>query len=199
MRGLANTPVRARQPLSHHRNLNVSKEFSIRCLRFKIRLSVDCIASALALNDESAPLLSHQSSLAGNDADSKSLQAQTSITHSSDSNLPFGRQLSSPSLSNLALEASFYSCVPLLCGLLCVVVDLEGGLRATSEVRLFEVAICREYYNLHDPSKIDSPPLSYVHERDCKLDNIQTDLAYLRACKEISMMVPGEDPLASEI
>ncbi len=153
----------------------------------------------MASNDESTPLLSHQDSLAGNDADSESLQAQTSIIHSGDSNLPLGGQASSPSPSNLALEASSYPYVPILCGLLCVIVDLEGGLRANWEVRLFEVAICREYYKLHDPSKIGSPPLSYVHERDCKLDSIQTELAYLRAWKDISVMIPGEDPLASEI
>ncbi len=59
------------------------------------------------------PLPFHQNSLAGNDADSESLQAQTSIIHSSDSNLPLGRQPSSPSPSNLALEASFYPYVPI--------------------------------------------------------------------------------------
>ena len=76
-----------------------------------------------------------------------------------------------------------------------MVVDLEGGLRATSELRLFEVAICREYYRLHDPSKIGSPLLSYVHESDCKLDSIQADLAYLRAWKDIATMIPGGHPL----
>ena len=53
------------------------------------------------------PLLSHQSSLAGNDADSSSLQAQTSMIYEGDSNLPFGRQPSLPSPLNLALEALF--------------------------------------------------------------------------------------------
>ena len=40
----------------------------------------------------------------------------------------------------------------------------------TSELRLQEVGICREYHKLRDPSKIGSPPLSNVHERDDKLD-----------------------------
>ena len=151
----------------------------------------------MASNHESAPLLSHRTSLADGDADSESLQAQGSIIHISDSNLPLRQQSSSTPPSNVAPEASLHPYVLFLCGLLCVVVDLAGGLRAVSEVRLFEVAICREYYKLHDPSKIGSPPLSYVDEGDCKLDDIQTDLAFLRAWKDISLMIPGEGPLAS--
>ncbi len=121
---IISSKIRVRQRLSHYRNSFVSEGFSIRCLRFNIRLSVDCIANAMALKDESTPLLSHQTSLAGNDADSESLQAQTSIIHSGHSNLPLERQPSSPLPSNLALEASFYPYVPILCGLSCVVVDI---------------------------------------------------------------------------
>ena len=111
-----------------------------------------------------------------------------------DSALLLGRQptLPSPSDAAAAPKTSLYPYVPILCGLLCVVVDLAGGARAASEVRLFELAICRQYYKLHDPSKIGPPPFSYVDERDCKVSVIQSDLAYFRAWKDIFLMIPGE-------
>ena len=75
--------------------------------------------------------------------------------------------------------------------LLCLFVDTGGSLLDTPEVRLFEMAVCRDYYREHDPSVIGPPPLSYVDEKLCKLDRIQIDLAYLRAVKGLLATVPG--------
>ncbi|RYP71762.1 hypothetical protein DL771_004574 [Monosporascus sp. 5C6A] len=64
---------------------------------------------------------------------------------------------------------------------LSFVADLGGSLVDTPEVRLLEMAICRDYYLEHDPSVIGPPPRSYVDEELCKINEIQVDLAYIRA------------------
>ena len=86
---------------------------------------------------------------------------------------------------------SSYRLVVLLIALFSLVADLGGGLVDTPEVRLLELAVCRDYYLVHDPSVIGRPPLSYVEEELCKLDAIQVELAYLRTMKSILMMLPG--------
>src|SRR5438105_4616944 len=40
--------------------------------------------------------------------------------------------------------------------------DVGGSLLDTPEVRLLEMAVCRDYYRLRDPNVIGEPPLSYV-------------------------------------
>ena len=146
----------------------------------------------MASNNESTPLLSHKDSLASKNSDLESLHALVLNVHGSDSNLPLRGQSGLSSPSALGADSLLYPYVPILCGLLCLVGDLGGGLTTTPEVRLLEVAVCRDYYTLHDPSKIGPPPLSYVDERYCKLDDIQADLAYLRAWKGTFMMIPGK-------
>lgn len=74
---------------------------------------------------------------------------------------------------------------------LSFVADLGGSLVDTPEVRLLEMAVCRDYYREHDPSRIGPPPLSYIDEELCKVDEIQVDLAYIRAVKSLLMTVPG--------
>lgn len=75
---------------------------------------------------------------------------------------------------------------------LSFVADLGGSLVDTPEVRLLEMAICRDYYSKHDPSVIGPLPHSYVDERLCKVNEIQADLAYMRAVKSLLMTVPVE-------
>ncbi|KAF5489527.1 MFS efflux pump atnC [Colletotrichum siamense] len=53
------------------------------------------------------------------------------------------------------------------------------------------MAVCRDYYMEHDPTVIGEPPLSYVDESLCKLREIQTRMAYLRATKGLIMTIPG--------
>jgi hypothetical protein len=81
---------------------------------------------------------------------------------------------------------------------LCLVADLGGSIVDFPEIRLIEMAVCRDYYRLHDPSVIGPPPLSYVDEERCKLDEIQSNLVYLRTAKDMLMMLPGkpENPLS---
>jgi hypothetical protein len=72
------------------------------------------------------------------------------------------------------------------------VADLGGSIADITEVRLIEMAVCRDYYRLHQPSVIGPPPLSYVDEEQCKLDEIQSNLVYLRTAKGMLTMLPGE-------
>lgn len=85
-----------------------------------------------------------------------------------------------------------YPYVVILALLFSIVADFGGSLVDTPEVRLLEMAVCRDYYRRHDLDIIGPPPLSYVPERDCKIQVVQRDLAYLRATKSILMTLPGE-------
>ncbi|KAL3303963.1 MFS transporter [Colletotrichum asianum] len=75
---------------------------------------------------------------------------------------------------------------------ICFLADAGSSLLGVPEVRAFEMAVCRDYYLEHDPTVIGEPPLSYVDESLCKLREIQTSMAYLRATKGLIMTVPGE-------
>ena len=44
-----------------------------------------------------------------------------------------------------AVNYPLFPLVPILCGLLSIVADLGGGLTTTPEVRLLEIAVCRDY------------------------------------------------------
>ncbi|KAK8182686.1 hypothetical protein BC567DRAFT_64953 [Phyllosticta citribraziliensis] len=88
-------------------------------------------------------------------------------------------------------RATHWPYAALLCGLLSLVADLGDGITAAPEVRLFEMAVCRDYYRTHEPRLIGPPPLSYVPEKYCKVKDIQVELAYLRAVLKILTTVPG--------
>ncbi|KAL0253439.1 hypothetical protein SLS55_010418 [Diplodia seriata] len=85
----------------------------------------------------------------------------------------------------------FWPYAAVLCGALSLVADLGDGLTAAPEVRLLEMAVCRDYYRARDPHLIGPPPLSYVREELCKRDEIQVELAYLRALKSLFAAIPG--------
>lgn len=85
----------------------------------------------------------------------------------------------------------FWPYAAVLCGALSLVADLGDGLTAAPEVRLLEMAVCRDYYRTRDPSVIGPPPLNYVREELCKRDEIQVELAYLRALKSLFAAIPG--------
>ncbi|KAI0417171.1 major facilitator superfamily domain-containing protein [Xylaria grammica] len=74
---------------------------------------------------------------------------------------------------------------------LSFVADLGGALVDAPELRMLEMAICRDYYLTHDRSVIGPPPLSYVPEKLCKIKDIQVELAYIVATKSLLMTVPG--------
>ncbi|KAK2729456.1 major facilitator superfamily transporter [Colletotrichum kahawae] len=75
---------------------------------------------------------------------------------------------------------------------ICILADAGSSLLGVPEVRAFEMAVCRDYYVEHDPTVIGEPPRSYVDESLCKLREIQTRMAYLRATKGLIMTIPGE-------
>lgn len=79
---------------------------------------------------------------------------------------------------------------------ICFVSEIGTSLIGTADTRLFEMAVCRDYYRKHDPGVIGEPPLSYVDESLCKLNEIQTRLAYLRATRNLVMTLPGESSTA---
>ncbi|KAK8210858.1 hypothetical protein IWZ01DRAFT_295935 [Phyllosticta capitalensis] len=89
-------------------------------------------------------------------------------------------------------RATHWPYAALLCGLLSLVADLGDGITAAPEVRLLEMAVCRDYYRIHEPRRIGPPPLSYVPEKYCKVKDIQVELAYLRAVLKILTTVPGK-------
>ncbi|KAF2085398.1 hypothetical protein K490DRAFT_20326, partial [Saccharata proteae CBS 121410] len=79
----------------------------------------------------------------------------------------------------------------LIAGALSLLVDLEAGLVAAPEVRLLEMAVCRDWYRKREPDIIGPPPWSYVPEALCKGDGIQVELAWVRAWKAVAGAVPG--------
>ncbi|KAK7538922.1 hypothetical protein IWX46DRAFT_235141 [Phyllosticta citricarpa] len=97
----------------------------------------------------------------------------------------------SPSRVTLNRRAAHWPYAALLCGLLSLVADLGDGITAAPEVRLLEMAVCRDHYRAHEPRLIGPPPLSYVPENYCKVKDIQVELAYLRAVLKILTTVPG--------
>ncbi|KAK7398603.1 hypothetical protein QQX98_012012 [Neonectria punicea] len=117
---------------------------------------------ALQTVDETAPLLAQHQSTSSGDA-----------------------------VSSAELKSPLYPYALFFILALSFVADLGGSLVDTPEVRLLEMAICRDYYLQHDPSVIGPLPRSYVDEKLCKVNEIQVDLAYMRAVKSLLMTVPG--------
>ncbi|KAI1733385.1 major facilitator superfamily domain-containing protein [Xylaria scruposa] len=104
---------------------------------------------------------------------------------------PSGDQSSDAHRHVVTGAASLYPRAILFILALSFVADLGGALVDAPELRMLEMAICRDYYLTHDPSVIGPPPLSYVDERLCKLKDIQVELAYIVATKSLLMTVPG--------
>jgi len=65
-----------------------------------------------------------------------------------------------------------------LAGLFILIVDIPAYMRAAPKLRMLELALCRDYYLVVDPSVVD--PDGDVAEQLCKLEVIQGELATLR-------------------
>ncbi|KAI1121237.1 major facilitator superfamily domain-containing protein [Nemania abortiva] len=128
--------------------------------------------NALDTADETAPLLTQSQSQSHSSTDTRNGAAGDAVP-------------GAESKSRLYPHAVFFIFA------LSFVADLGGSLVDTPEVRLLEMAVCRDYYLGHDPSVIGPPPLSYVDGNLCKINEIQVDLAYIRAVKSLLMTVPG--------
>ena len=78
-----------------------------------------------------------------------------------------------------------------LCAALNLVADLGGNMTAGPEVRLLEMAVCREFYWRHSPSVIGPPPFAFIDESLCKNQDIQSKLAQLRTVQKSLSVLPG--------
>ncbi|KEY71913.1 hypothetical protein S7711_09116 [Stachybotrys chartarum IBT 7711] len=90
---------------------------------------------------------------------------------------------------DFALPPYLYTVVLLF--ILVLVTGFGSSLLNTPEVRLLEMALCRDFYRVHDPSVIGAPPLSYVDEERCKVDSVQVELAYVVATRSLLSAIPG--------
>jgi len=129
-------------------------------------------ASPSPVSNETSPLLTRPASISSNPRSSASHLAKTAHHP----------------------KSPFYPYASILVGVISLVADFGGSLLDTPEVRLLEMAVCRDYYRVHDLGVIGTPPLSYVDEKLCKVKDIQANLAYLRASKFILMAIPGLNP-----
>jgi hypothetical protein len=66
---------------------------------------------------------------------------------------------------------------PYTCAAIIVALNLAFYAMSAPVVRIFELAVCREYYFAHDPSMVDSH--GFVEEKFCKVDEIQRKVAWL--------------------
>jgi len=93
--------------------------------------------------------------------------------------------------ASTAASPSLYPNALIFVLVLIILADVSGSLLDTPEVRLLEMAVCRDYYRVHDPSVIGPPPLSYVDEKLCKTYEIETTLIFLRTKKAMLGFIPG--------
>ena len=80
------------------------------------------------------------------------------------------------------------------CAAIILVLNLAFYSKGAPTLRLVELTICREYYQVHDPSVIDSK--GFVEERLCKASPIQKELAWLFALDEILHFCCGKSGLS---
>ena len=72
---------------------------------------------------------------------------------------------------------------PRLCAAIVLVLNLAFYSKGAPTLRLVELSVCREYWSQHDPSKIN--PGGVVPESECKLDAIQSKVAWLFMADEL--------------
>lgn len=99
--------------------------------------------------------------------------------------------LSHDASSVSSTRTSHWGCwkVAYLYALFILIINFGSALRFAPEIRLMELAICRRYYLQHDPSSVDHSGL--VPEALCKLDEIQKQLAMLRAWLNVFVSIAG--------
>jgi hypothetical protein len=65
-----------------------------------------------------------------------------------------------------------------LCGIFLLAVDIPGYVGEIAKIRMYELSICRRFYQINDPSKIDGG--GNIPEMLCKGKQVQSELATLR-------------------
>ena len=76
-----------------------------------------------------------------------------------------------------------------LCALAIVFVDMGCFLTSAPQLRLFESIVCRHYYKLQDPGKIDR--YGQVPEHLCKINSVQDEIAFLDGYQMLFDNIPG--------
>jgi hypothetical protein len=77
-----------------------------------------------------------------------------------------------------------------LVSLFVLAVDFPAFMRITPKLRMYELALCRDYYSKEDPSLI--APDGSVEEKYCKLEQIQSELAIMRGLIGFLEAIPGQ-------
>jgi hypothetical protein len=73
--------------------------------------------------------------------------------------------------SHLRMYAPVY-----LCGLFLLVVDLPGYIAEVNRVRMYELAVCRDWYS-HTNKSVINPINGEIPEELCKIPAVQSELA----------------------
>lgn len=81
-----------------------------------------------------------------------------------------------------------------LVSLFILVVDFPAFMRITPKLRMYELALCRDYYSREDPTII--APDGSIEEEYCKLTVIQRELAMMRGLIGFLEAIPGQ-PVSS--
>jgi hypothetical protein len=76
-----------------------------------------------------------------------------------------------------------------LCSLFILFYDFPSFMRVAPKLRMYELALCRDYYREVDPSVIGKN--GTVDEKLCKLPVIQSNLANLRGIIGFLEAIPG--------
>ncbi len=97
------------------------------------------------------------------------------------------RRRSSTSSGSIRSQFAVYTCAAII-----LVLNVAFYSKGAPTLRLVELAICREYYKIHDPSVIG--PDGFIPERLCKVSAIQKELAWLFALNEILHFCCGKSP-----
>lgn len=76
-----------------------------------------------------------------------------------------------------------------VCAVLIITLDVPSFMSEGPELRMLELAVCRDFYAAHDLSVIDDN--GNVAEQRCKIPEIQSALAKLRGIMAMMEAIPG--------
>jgi len=145
--------------------------------RFQVYTSQQCLKkTAIEFGTMSGPDASETTPLLRPPPSSPPTTA-TSQTQSKYQSLDF-KTLFRTSANHLQKWRTIY-----LCGAFVLFVSLPGNAGEVARIRMYELNLCRHYYNHHDQSMIDDN--GDVPEMLCKIDEIQAELAKLRGIKNL--------------
>jgi hypothetical protein len=122
-----------------------------------------------AIAAETSPLLGHEN---GHSRDRVSQERHDSGDAISEESSSHDASLSRAAAvrSHLRRYATVY-----LCGLFILVVDVPGYMAEVNRVRMYELAVCRDWYSHANKTVID--PNGNIPEELCKIPAVQSELA----------------------